>query len=478
MSHLNKIELFLYFFTWTGGVLYSIYKVYEVGNLFAQHIQYDDFSPGWPIIGRMKDISDFEWNSMIPLLTSLMPWFFCHVLVNEVIRLYNRKLLPYSYFITGSICVLNYYGPAILVVFALQPVIFYCALWFKSTAIIWLCSLLLMFILNMNPMVHLKEVLELQGDDEYLISVTLCWIHLRCISFCLECLMVDDRRDKEKISKRNFISFLSYVFYLPLMFLGPVMLYKDFEDGPDIVLGMDSWTLFGLGYCMGQFFMNKYTVLYGLSTTFARFEQFNAPTHPKCIGRIHLYSDMWKHFDVGLYSFLVRYIYVPTCGKSRNLAKKYFASFLCFGFVYVWHGTTGYIFVWAMLNFIGIAIEGLAKAIYYSTSYSQWEARIFTPNGARRFQAMIASPLLMMSALSNFYFFAGMEVGNIFVQKIVEGWCSITLVVLVFVYCCCHVSIEAKEQEKRKRALNQNEKAEEEVKVTSASEKFEHTHFA
>ena len=33
------------------------------------------------------------------------------------------------------------------------------------------------------------------------------------------------------------------------------------------------------------------------------------PPHPKCIGRIHLYSDMWRHFDNGLYLFMQKYIY-------------------------------------------------------------------------------------------------------------------------------------------------------------------------
>lgn len=35
----------------------------------------------------------------------------------------------------------------------------------------------------------------------------------------------------------------------------------------------------------------------------------------------------------------------------------------------------------------------------------------------RRFGCVIAAPLLAMSAMSNFYFFAGYDVGNIFVRK-------------------------------------------------------------
>nr|CAD7204944.1 unnamed protein product [Timema douglasi] len=75
---------------------------------------------------------------------------------------------------------------------------------------------------------------------------------------------------------------------------------------PKVVAEMGSWSLYGLGYCMGQFFMLKYVVMYGLMGTIAQAENINAPRHPKCIARISLYSDMWRYFDEGLYRFLLR----------------------------------------------------------------------------------------------------------------------------------------------------------------------------
>lgn len=58
---------------------------------------------------------------------------------------------------------------------------------------------------------------------------------------------------------------------------------------------------------MGQFFLIKYVVVYGLSHTFCKIDHVKAPSQPKCVARVHLYSDMWKYFDKGLYKFLVRY---------------------------------------------------------------------------------------------------------------------------------------------------------------------------
>ncbi|XP_071447312.1 protein-cysteine N-palmitoyltransferase HHAT [Hetaerina americana] len=474
-------------------MMYSIYRVYRIGNSFIQNAQYDDFSPGWLVTSRMKDTSDFEWNSLFPFLCSLLPWFFIHILIQELVRYIGRQFLMTTYFVIASICIIYFFGLPVLLIMMAQPVVFYIILQMRCKSLIWLSCILLLTVLNMHPVTMLKDIHQLPENSQYLISVTLSWIHIRCISYCLERFTVDKFNNARW--KVEFVHLLAYVFYLPLFFFGPVMLYKDFQLGasrsdkkldrqlltsfvlnmirycwwavfneislhyiyfsalayqPDVVYGMDSWTLFGLGYCMGQFFMNKYTVLYGIPATFSRLERYNAPPHPKCIGRIHLYSDMWKYFDVGLYSFLVRYIFIPACGERRNLTRKLYASFLCFAFVYIWHGTNLYILVWAAMNFIGITIEGMAKAIYLTETYQHWEHKWFNVGWSRRFHALIASPLLMMSALSNFYFFGGMEIGNIFVQKILEGWNGVTLVVLAFLYCCCHVSVEVKKWEKQK----------------------------
>lgn len=74
------------------------------------------------------------------------------------------------------------------------------------------------------------------------------------------------------------------------------------------VTRLGAWAHYGMGYSMGVMFQLKYVVTYGLSCTVARAEQIRTPNHPKCIGRIHLYSDMWRYFDQGLYFFLRKYV--------------------------------------------------------------------------------------------------------------------------------------------------------------------------
>lgn len=54
------------------------------------------------------------------------------------------------------------------------------------------------------------------------------------------------------------------------------------------------FTLAGIGYLHGQFFMIKYLVMFGLPGTIAKFDYLEPPDGPKCISYIYLYSDMWK----------------------------------------------------------------------------------------------------------------------------------------------------------------------------------------
>ncbi|KAF5275212.1 hypothetical protein FQR65_LT04245 [Abscondita terminalis] len=229
-----------------------------------------------------------------------------------------------------------------------------------------------------------------------------------------------------------FVEFCLHYFYISAMFYNL-----------DMVHSLNSVALYGYGYCMGQFFHLKYVVFYGLSTSIAAFENIKSPSTPKCIGRIHLYSDMWKYFDVGLYNFLVNYIYFPTVGNFGTF-RKLLSSMLCFCYVYIWHGSENYILIWSFYNYLGIIIEQLIKALstskYAKKMQDHWRQRLL---------CAIYSPLLAASAISNFYFFAGTDIGNVFVKRLFQSNARSNLMLLFSLYCCCHVSTHVKKWESK-----------------------------
>ena len=79
--------------------------------------------------------------------------------------------------------------------------------------------------------------------------------------------------------------------------------------------------------------------------------------------------------------------------------------------MYVWHGTLDFVLIWSVLNFLGISLEAGARALATHPRYRALEARL-SGRMVRRLHALLAAPLLVMSSLSNFYFFAGTTVSN------------------------------------------------------------------
>lgn len=93
---------------------------------------------------------------------------------------------------------------------------------------------------------------------------------------------------------------------------------------------------------------------------------------------------------------------------------------MSFGFVFIWHGVARFIFTWSLMNFFGLALEGAIKSIGKFEQYRKLESK-FSRKNIRRFHCLIASPLLALSAISNFYFFAGQEIGNLFLYRLFHG---------------------------------------------------------
>lgn len=113
-----------------------------------------------------------------------------------------------------------------------------------------------------------------------------------------------------------------------------------------------------------------------------------------------------------------RYIYTPLLKSNFN---RVFASFSCFTFVFAWHGMQTNIFIWALLNFIGLNIESLVRSVGKNQYYFNIQRKYMSPANIRRFNCILASPLLAMSVISNFYFFAGEEIGHAYVYRILHG---------------------------------------------------------
>lgn len=75
-----------------------------------------------------------------------------------------------------------------------------------------------------------------------------------------------------------------------------------------------------------------------------------------------LHLALWKCLDdfaVTIY----RYIFFPLGGSHGGVVRQTLASVACFLFVYLWHGSEYYVFLWTLFNFVGVVIERIAQGI-------------------------------------------------------------------------------------------------------------------
>lgn len=509
-SKLSQIENVIHFSLWILACFYSLYKLLCAQTEILEskpaprHV-FRDLAPGWRFLSRLKDETDVEWSTWKYHIQTLWLYLLFQFFISEAIRRYNVHLLKYWYIISSIFCVTRYMGIRQLIVIFAQPVLFSAIVFSGGGKIsIWSTSIFLLALYNSLKYKyffwHFLDTDHLRDEEVFVLLYGIAWVELRCISYCLDYI---DRKEKHLQAQENgqlkqaslfeeLINMFSYVLYLPLLFVGPLLLYEEFEKSflvksetltmrlksfilemlrfqiytilldlafhfiyfyamqsqIEAIRKMPSLALCGGGLWMGLEFHMKYVVSYGTTAAYSRLDHIDPPPTPRCIVRIHVYSQMWRYFDVGLYRFLLKYIYKPALATMSSnfprlkITNKLLSSLVTFMFIFLWHGIMWNIFLWSALNYVGIVIEYAAKAASKTERYRVFKENYLKTDAMEvRFQAFLCAPLLGMSAISNFYLFAGAEVGNLYFELL--KWPSFYNAVLVYtsLYCCCHVAI-------------------------------------
>ncbi|XP_072942628.1 protein-cysteine N-palmitoyltransferase Rasp [Epargyreus clarus] len=499
-TSLNSFELYLCFCVWTFSNIYSLYKLIKAQTDVLQREDLSslrDLQPGWTFISRYKDVSDIEWSSWKYFFQTSWYYLIIQFMISEIIRKLFASWLKYWYIMSTVIFITMGMGLRQMIIISVQPVIYAFIINFGGNKFtIWLTSILLLLSYNSLKYKYFfwnfLDHDDMQDEEVYLILFSVAWIELRCISYCID--FIDKQSSWKKYSNLTFqdvINMFSYVLYLPLLYTGPIILYEEFEKSFNVIGGfrtklrkfiwdmmfyltyticldvafhyiyffamqnnmelirkLPSIALCGGGLWMGLQFHMKYVISYGTTSSFARLDNIEPPPTPRCIARVHVYSEMWRHFDVGLYKFLVKYIYKPgynTISKYSSIPKtahKLLASLATFTFIFMWHGTVWHILVWSFLNYVGITLEHLGKVVSTHEKYQWFKTSILkTDKMEARFIGLLCTPLLALSAISNFYLFAGSEIGNLFFECFSQPSMLNLILLGTTLYCCCQVSM-------------------------------------
>ncbi|ALC45065.1 maker780 [Drosophila busckii] len=227
-----------------------------------------------------------------------------------------------------------------------------------------------------------------------------------------------------------------------------IYIYQMTQD-VEVVSWMSSplWC-YTIAYFLGKFFNIFYMIIYGMGKAFAEHDGIPAPPNPRCIGRIHFYSNMWKHFDSGLYEFLFKHIYKEVCNKDSSILVKVWGTTLTFAFVYVWHGSYVNVFIWSALNCLCILAEKFYKIMISTAAYQQWMHRHLGIGGTQRFNALLATQIFIPAAFSNMYFIASPELADVLLRCAYLNGVGNYLALTFSIYCFFQCSVIVEESMK------------------------------
>lgn len=484
---LPQAEVLVYWALSLGSHLFSFYHLHLFSKAHEQSLR-RDFQLEQGFLGFLKDPNDFEWTfwthwAKKSLLLSLLG----HGVITTLTNIFIPKLrwpLSGAYGVVAASRVLGVKGVCVLLVHL--GVTFVVAQLRRAT-LCWASSLVLLLLtLHLQPLQDIQRSWYDSEEEHILLLFSVAVCTLRFLSFSLEqCWSL-----RPTPASVQLWGLLCYTFYHPFFYNGPIVTYRDFlhriqtpvEDlgggaavcrwlvlrfgrillwwtiaefmihamfmhsiqSHETYLEMlPPWALGGLALALVQFFFVKYLILFGLPSVLASMDGLKPPELPRCVSIIRTFTDMWRYFDVGLYRWLIRYVYVPLGGSRAGPLQKALSSGVAFGFVCLWHGGHDYLQLWALLNWTGVMVEsGLTTALSSPSARAFFERR-FSAAMQRRGVALLSACSTAMLVLSNLVFLGGIHVGRIFWKRVfVQGWSSLAPVVLFFFYCFAQIGLE------------------------------------
>ncbi|XP_055928200.1 protein-cysteine N-palmitoyltransferase HHAT-like [Argiope bruennichi] len=471
---------------WSASIFYSLYK-FKKSCEYHPRLSPHDFTKGWNVFSLehiMKDNSDLEWL----ILTSTFKKFYMILLFQvvciQIILRINKFIILVFYSIFSLMCLTIIMGCPAVLLFVLYPALMFIVHRIGRKLVCYfltICTLLLVH----QPSFHIvKESLALKDSESFLFDVALAWLTIKSLSFAIDRI---DAKIYGSWTSSDIFSILAYCFYLPVFFTGPVMNYETFcemhktshpiplkefslhflhllfcriswyfvyellllfiysssvQFYPEEVTNYDSWALCGLGYALPMMFFLKYYVIYGTANGIGKLEGFELPPPPKCISCIHLSSFLWRHFDRGLYLWILKYLYYPVINSQWNILRKLLALCICFGFVCIWHGMDKSVCLSTTINCLLVSSEIVVKFILTTRNGKSFEK--LSSAMKTRISAAVSTPHFLMMCLSCCFFLSNYDIGMLLVKRIFSGDLYPLGPLLIIMYCGCHVSMDSK----------------------------------
>lgn len=484
---LPRTEVLAYWVLSFGSHLYSFYHLHKFSKEHEARLQREFQLERGLLEGYKRDPLDFEWSFWTEWAKKSLLWTLIgHGVTSRLMSIFCPKFRVQALTIYGFLAAGRVLGIKGVSVLLLHLGLSFSVALLRKPILSWACNLVLLSTLYIQPLQDVQRGWYQTEEEYYLLLFSVAVCGLRFVSFGLDHCWRPAGRD----GAQSLCWLLSYTFYHPFFYNGPVVTYKDYveqmqrpagaSDGNASALSyvalrsgriaawwclaeymihvmymhaiqsnetyleiLPPWALGGLALALVQFFYVKYLVLFGLPCMLATLDKIVPPQLPRCVSIMHSFTGMWRHFDEGLYRWLIRYIYVPLGGSHRGPFHKLLSTAAAFGFVCFWHGGHDYLRCWALMNCAGLLLEHGLKSLLASSVVRSVVERNLSAAMERRCFALLSACSTAMLILSNLMFLGGTHVGRVFWKRVfVQGCSSVAPPMLAFLYCFAQIGIE------------------------------------
>ncbi|XP_022608681.1 protein-cysteine N-palmitoyltransferase HHAT [Seriola dumerili] len=487
LAPLPWTEILAYWVLSFGSHLYSFYQLHRFSKEHEVGLERGLQLEKGLLKGFKRDPSDFEWSFWTEWAKTSLLWTLTgHGIISRLTSIFYPKLRVPALTIYGLLAASSVLGVKGVSVLLVHLGLSFSVAQLRKPALSWALNLLLLSTLHIQPLQEVQRGWYKTEEEYYLLLFSVAVCGLRFISFSLEhCWCPTEHGGLVQLCW-----LFSYTFYHPFFYNGPIITYKDYieqmrrsaeESDRDhsafsylvlrsgrIILWwciaeymihvmymhsiqsnetyleiLPPWALGGLALALVQFFYVKYLVLFGLPSMLATVDKLVPPKLPSCVSIMYSFTGMWRHFDEGLYRWLIRYIYVPLGGSRHGPHYKLLSTGLAFGFVCLWHGGHDYLQYWALMNWAGVLVENGVKSLFASPLIHSTVEQNFSPAMKRRSIAFLSAFSTAMLILSNLVFLGGIHVGRIFWKRVfIQGWSTTAPPMLAFLYCFAQIGLE------------------------------------
>ena len=422
----------------------------------------DDFVKSVHFPDYRKDVSDKEWMVFLHLFEKYWHWIPCYLILSIMFRGRSRLYASIIFASVFLYTVLNFKSLLILLLNACFSILVTNTR-SKSAAYLLFVA---MIAASISPLGVFGKKLLFHDSESQILLFDNCftWLNAKCLS-----MSIDTITSGKTIRRSDISLILSYLFYFPSLFTGPVHLFDSFKRDirsdqqlglteylfaslrllkvflyavllelllhvihsqaiqfyPHLTDQLDGWTFCGLGYSLACLFYLRYYVLYGFAQTLAAFDSVSLPQAPRCVSRVCESRILWRTFDQGLYQWLTNYFYRPLIGLHvSSIVRQLLASAVSFACVCLWHQMDLKVVVWCGINFVSVAVEKYCHSLSLPI----------------RIKCILFAPLFALMVISNIFFLSNLDVGFQFLRRIFTDIPIPFLPTMIVMYAGCRVS--------------------------------------